>query len=118
MQEKTILALAFIRNVVADLPEAEERLLFETPAFYAGKNIFARLKEDEENLVVYTEEREIWMQKDPETFHITPHYLKYKYMLVNLDTVAPTDLKELLITAWKQRTSKKLLKKYLSDTQF
>ncbi|MDQ8003420.1 MAG: MmcQ/YjbR family DNA-binding protein [Pedobacter sp.] len=115
MEEKTILALTFIRNVVADLPQAEERLLFDTPAFYAGKNIFARLKEDEENFVIYTEEREKWMQKDSNIFFITPHFLKYKYMLVNLDGVAPNDLKELLITAWKQRTSKTLLKKYLSD---
>lgn len=117
MQEKTFLALVFIRNVIAELPEAQERLLFDTPAFYTGKNIFARLKEDEENLVIYTEEREKWMQKAPETFFITPHFLKYKYMLVNLDGVEPNDLKELLITAWKQRTSKKLLKKYLADIE-
>lgn len=117
MQHKTILALTFIRNVVAHLPSTNEKPCFDTPAFYANKNIFARLKEDEENLVVYTEERDKWMQKDAETFFITPHYLKYKYMLVNLDRVSPEDLKELLITAWKQRTSKALLKKYLSNIE-
>lgn len=117
MQEKTILALTFIRSVVADLPEVEERLLFDTPAFYTGKNIFSRLKEDEENLVIYTEEREKWMEIDVLTFFITPHYLKYKYMLVNLDRVEPEHLKELLITAWKLRTTKTLLKKYLSSAE-
>lgn len=116
MQHKTILALTFIRSIVANLPGAEEHLLFDTPAFYAGKNVFARLKEDEENLAIYTEEREKWIQKAPKTFFITPHFLKYKYMLVNLDSVEPNDLKELLITAWKQRTTKTLLKKYLSNT--
>ena len=112
MQEKTVLALTFIRNIVATLPGTTEKLCFDTPAFYANKNIFARLKEDEENLVIYTEDRARWTQEAPETFTITPHYVKYNYMLVNLDTVSPDDLKELLITAWKLRTSKSMLKQY------
>ncbi|RZK92712.1 MAG: hypothetical protein EOO98_02105 [Pedobacter sp.] len=115
MQQKTILALTFIRNVVAELPKAYEKICFDTPAFYAGKNIFARLHEDEENMVVYTEEREKWLKQAPETFHITPHYLKYKYMLVNLELVSPEDLKTLLITAWQKRTLKTILKEYLAN---
>lgn len=114
MKNKTILALTFIRNVIAELPGAEEKICFDTPAFYANKNIFARLKEDEENLVVYTEERDKWMNQNPDIFTVTPHYINYKYMLVNLDDVDPEDLKVLLITAWKLRTSKTLLKTYLS----
>lgn len=112
MQEKTILALTFIRNIIGQLPGTEEKLCFDTPAFYANKHIFARLKEDEENLVIYTEERDRWMHKSPSVFTITPHYIKYKYMLVNLDAVVPEDLKELIITAWKLRTSKAMLKKF------
>ncbi len=117
MKDKTILALTFIRKIVAELPGTAEKLCFDTPAFYTNKNIFARLKEDEENLVIYTEEKEKWMQQNPAIFTITPHYLKYKYMLVNLDAVAPDDLRALLITAWERRTSKTLLKKYILDTE-
>lgn len=58
MEQKTILALTFIRNVVAQLPATSEKLCFETPAFYVNKCLFARLKEDEEHLVIYTEERD------------------------------------------------------------
>lgn len=89
----------------------QEQILFDTPAFYVNKNIFARLKEDGENLVIHTVEREIWMDKDPKTFFITDHYIKYKYMLVNLDRVEPEDLKHLLFTAWKTRANKTTLKK-------
>ena len=110
MQHKTLLALTFIRNIVLVLPGVSEKLLFETPAFYVGKEIFARLKEDQENLVIHTVEREKWINKDPKTFFITDHYLKYKYMLVSLDRVNPQDLEELLLTAWKNRAPKKLLK--------
>lgn len=115
MEHKTILALTFVRNVIANLPGTHEKLCFDTPAFYVNNKIFARLKEDEENLVIYTEERDKWMRKDPQTFTITPHYLNYKYMLVNLDKVAPDDLKELLVIAWKQRVNKSLLKQYLAN---
>jgi len=115
MEQKTILALTFIRNVVAELPSTSEKLCFDTPAFYVNKYLLARLKEDEEHLVIYTEEREQWLQKDAETFIITPHYVNYKYMLVNLDRVAPEVLKELLITAWKLRANKTLLKQYLAS---
>lgn len=113
MQDKTILALTFVRSVVLSLPGVTEQLCFETPAFYVNKHIFARLKEDEENIAIHTIEREQWMLKDPQTFFITDHYLNYKYMLVNLDRVEPNDLKELLITAWKNRAPKKYLKEFL-----
>lgn len=112
MKDKTRLALTFIREVVLHFPGVTEKIVFDTPAFYVGKAIFARLKEDEENLVIYTIERDKWMQKDPQIFYITDHYLKYKYMLVNLDGVAPSDLKDLLITAWKGRATQKLLKEF------
>jgi len=110
MKDKTVLALTFIRNFVFTLPEVTERLSFETPAFYVQKNMFARLKEGEEELVVHTIERDKWLSADPLTFYITPHFLKYKYMMVNLDRVEPEILKELLLTAWTNRAPKKLLK--------
>lgn len=107
MLNKTHLALTFIREVVLKLPGVTEKRIFDTPAFYVNKNIFTRLKEDEENLVIHTVEREKWMDKDPETFFITDHYLKYKYMLIDLDRVDPSDLKFLLLTAYKNRANKK-----------
>lgn len=110
MKDKTLLALAFIRNYVFTLPEVTERLSFETPAFYVQKNMFARLKEGEEELVIHTLERERWMKLDPLTFYITPHFQNYKYMMINLERVDPGILKELLFAAWKNRASKKLLK--------
>ncbi|MES2652299.1 MAG: MmcQ/YjbR family DNA-binding protein [Bacteroidota bacterium] len=110
MKDKTLLALTFIRNFVFTLPEVSERLSFETPAFYVQKNMFARLKEGEEELVVHTIERDKWLKQDPLTFYITPHFQNYKYMMVNLDRVEPAVLKELLLAAWTNRASKKLLK--------
>ncbi|MCY1543522.1 hypothetical protein D9M68_793430 [compost metagenome] len=108
MQEKTRHALTFIRDFVFRLPEVSEKLCHGMPAFYVQKNLFARLREGEEELVIHTEAREQWMQKDSLTFYITPHYENYKYILVNLDRVSPEILKELLLAAWTNRAGKKL----------
>ena len=43
MLSKTHLALTFIREIVFALPGVIEKILFDTPAFYVNKNIFARL---------------------------------------------------------------------------
>lgn len=75
-----------------------------------GKKLFARMKEDGENLVLYTENRAFWMNKNPKTYFITPHYENFKYMLVSLNLVDPQELKELLTEAWKNRAPKALTK--------
>lgn len=106
----TLYALTFIRKTVMALPGVTEKLCFETPAFYVKKKIFARMKDDGENLVLYNEEREFWMNKDPKTYFITPHYENYKYMLVNLEHVEPAELEQLLKEAWLKRAPKSLIK--------
>ncbi len=105
-------ALAFIRDVVKDLPGFNEKPCYNTPGFYAGKKLFARLKEDCETLVVQTYEREKWIEADPVTFFVTDHYLNYDYMLVSLRTVSPGDLTKLLTEAWCNRATNKLITEY------
>jgi hypothetical protein len=61
---------------------------------------------------VQTYEREKWLEADPATFFITDHYLNYDYMLVALKTVSPEDLTKLLIIAWCNRATNKLIQEY------
>src|SRR6185437_7430478 len=91
----SVLYLEFIRNAVKHLPGVNEKR-YSTPGFYAGKKLFARMKEDCETLVIQTYEREKWMEADPATFFVTDHYLNYDYMLVALKNVSPDDLTKLL----------------------
>ncbi|PWS33148.1 MmcQ/YjbR family DNA-binding protein [Pedobacter paludis] len=93
-----------------ELPAVNEKIRHGTPAFYVNKKLFARLKEDGENLVLYTENRTFWMKRNPIIYFITPHYENYKYMLVSLKLVDPQELKDLLTEAWKYRAPKTLTK--------
>jgi hypothetical protein len=108
----TVVYLEFVRKTIQHLPGVNERPSYSTPGFFAGKKLFARMKEDGETLVVQTYEREKWMEADPLTFFITDHYLNYDYMLVALKTVSPEDLEKLLLIAWCNRATNKLIKEY------
>jgi hypothetical protein len=106
------LFMQFLRGITATLPGVTEKMHFEDQAFYVNDKIFANVKFKDEVLAIHTLEREKWMEKDPHTFFITPHFLKYKYMAVRLETVSPDDVKTLLITAYLARATKKLIKEY------
>jgi len=102
--------LEFLRQILLPMPAVTEKPCYGTPGFYVGKKMFARMKEDEETLVVHSFEREIWMEKDPDTFFVTDHYLDNYYVLVSLPKVAPEDLVSLLLRAWTNRATAQLIK--------
>jgi len=104
--------LEFARKTLMPFPGVTEKLCFGTRAFYVDKSLLSRVKEDGETITMQTFERHKWMEMDPITFFITDHYLNYDVMLVKLETVSPDDLAKLLITAWYNRATKKLIKEY------
>lgn len=104
--------LQFMKSTLLQLPGVTHKMHFEHPAFYVNDKIFENIHEKDELLAVHTTEREKWIALDPHTFFITPHYQNYKYMLVRLETVSPADLKQLLITAYLTRATKKLIRDY------
>ncbi len=103
-----------VRNIAFQLPGVTEGSCYGTPGFYAGKKLIARLRREGDILVVYSEEREIWMKKDPAVFYITDHYKNSLYMLIALPAVKPADLTKLITTAWLSRANKTLLKEWES----
>ena len=102
----------YLRKLLLVLPGVTEKMCFGTPAFYVNKKIFARIREDGETLVLGTRERDKWMQAKPDVYYITDHYLNYDYMLVNMEKADPDELKILLITAWRNRATQKLINEY------
>ncbi|HVW95464.1 MAG TPA: MmcQ/YjbR family DNA-binding protein [Mucilaginibacter sp.] len=108
----TVIYLEFVRKALAGLPGVTEKPCYGTPGFYAGKKLFCRLREDGKTFVVYNPERDRWMDRKPDTFFITDHYLNTDYMLVDLESVVPEELAELLVKAWRSRATKKLITEY------
>lgn len=103
------------RRAALSLPETSERLSYGTPAFFAGKILFARLQGDElDTLSVKMdfEERDTRMAREPELFYITPHYLNYPMVLVHLDRLQAPLMEELLAASWRIAATKRMLKEH------
>ncbi len=101
-----------VKAIALALPETYEKPCYGTPAMYVGKKTLCRLREDDESLALYNDGRDVWMNKDPNVFFITDHYLNYPMLLIHLSKVSKVDLETLLIHSWKIRAGKKLLKAY------
>jgi hypothetical protein len=112
MKSDPFIYLEFIRRILLPMPGVTEGTAYGTPAFHVKKKFMLRLKEDNETLAVYNEEREKWIGKDPDVFFVTAHYLNYPFVLVNLAKVEPADLEQLLIDAWFYRAPVALVKAY------
>lgn len=104
--------LQFLRDFLLPLPGVTEDLSHGTPAFSVNNKRFARLWENGETLVLHSVERDKWIAAKPDVFFVTDHYINYDYVLVNLNTVSPEHLKEVLLTAWKNRANKTSLRLY------
>jgi len=86
------------RKIAASFGEVEEGTSYGTAALKVRGKLFARLKEDNDSLVVAmdVEQREGLLAEDPNTYYITDHYVKYPWILVRLSRVHPDALRDLL----------------------
>lgn len=112
MEPDAFVYLEFLRRTLLPLPGVTEKPAYGTPAFYAGKKMFTRIKEDGETLVITSTEREKWMRLYPDVYFVTDHYLNYDYVLAHLPKADPEQLKEVLLIAWRVRATKKLIEEY------
>jgi hypothetical protein len=109
--------LEFVRKVMSTLPGTTAGSSYGTPGFHVQKKFLARLWENGEVLVVRIDDRNKWIERNPEVFFITDHYQDYPAVLVNLPKVDPRDLEELIIEGWMGRASKNMVKEYQSRLQ-
>jgi hypothetical protein len=98
-----------VRQMALAFPNVEEGTSYGTPALKVNGNLFVRLREDPDSLVIKMpfDQREGLMAEDPETYYITDHYRDYPYMLVRLSKVNAEALRELLLIAHREASREK-----------
>ena len=96
--------VAAVRKLLLAFPGVEEGPCYGTPGFRVRGKFLARLREDGTTLVVKCghDERDLWMQIEPETFFTTDHYRGYPTVLVRLESVRADALREVLEQAWRR----------------
>lgn len=104
---------ADFRTLCLAFPETEEGTSYGRPSFKAFGKFLTRLRSEDSSVVIGCipfDEREIMMQAQPETFHLTDHYRNYPYVLARLDRIQPGVLRELLERQWRKNAPKRWLK--------
>jgi hypothetical protein len=109
MKKTAPVTLDTVREMIFAYPGVSEKLCYGTPAFYVKAKILARLHDDGESLVLKCADRDPLIKADPNTFHVTKHYLNYPIVLVRLAKVRRKVIRELLEQAWRMEASPKLV---------
>jgi hypothetical protein len=103
-----------LREMALGLPETVEGLSYGKPSFMSFGKFLTRLRSEDNSLVLHCtfDEREMLMEAEPQTFHLTPHYKDYPSVLARLETVDPGTVRSFLERRWRQVAPKAFLKAY------
>ena len=103
-----------LRQLVRSLPEAEERETWGHPTFRVHDKMFAAMSDDGQQASVKAtkEEQTALISAAPETFGIPAYVGRHGWVSIQLATVDPVELRELLVEAWRQTAPKRLVTAY------
>jgi hypothetical protein len=100
-----------LRSIALSFPDATEKPMHGTPAFYVKTKFFTKLSHDGRTAVLHVdslEEKAARLAAEPVKLTTTPHYDGYRMVLVVLAKVAKAELGELVTESWRLRAPKKL----------
>ena len=103
-----------LRRAALSLPEAEERETWGHPTFRVRDKMFATLSEDGRSAGIKAtkEEQTTLVAADPETFGVPAYVGRHGWVSVELATVDPAEVRELVTEAWRQTAPKRLVAAY------
>jgi len=107
------LSEAQFRKIALSFPGAVEGSSYGKPSILILKKYFTRLRAEDNSLTLYVgslDEREMLIESDPATFHVTDHYRDYPVVLARLDRLDAKTLQAMLERRWRQIAPKKLVK--------
>lgn len=103
MTDKAETTWALMERLALELPGVEVSTSYGTPALKVKGRLMIRLREDEENIAVRTdqEEREVLLASEPEVFFLTDHYRNSPFVLARIDRIKRDDIRSVLEMAWE-----------------
>lgn len=104
-----------IRKMALSWPEVEDGTSYGTPALKVRKKMLARLREDNDSLVISgvpLDEREMLVESQPKIFYFTDHYRDYPMVLIRLSKAKRSHVEPLLRRHWRTLASKAAVKAY------
>ena len=104
-----------MRAIVLSFPGVEEGISYGSPAFKVKGKFLTRLRREDLSLVIVGvsfDEREMLMEAEPGTFHVTPHYKDYPSVLARMATLHPGSFRNFVERRWRELAPKAAVKAY------
>lgn len=104
-----------VHAMIMAFPAVEEGTSYGQPSYKVRGKFLTRLRTEDDSLVLMDigfDEREVLMEAEPATFHITPHYKDYPIALARIATIHRGALASLLERRWRKIASKASIKAY------
>jgi hypothetical protein len=103
-----------LRQVALSLPEAEERETWGEATFRVRDKIFVTLSANGQvaGVKASLEDQEELIASDPQTFAVAHYTGRFGWVSVQLSTVDPGEMRELIIEAWRRTAPKRLVAAY------
>ena len=94
-----------MREIIMSFPGAEEAVSYGAPAYKVKGKFFTRLRREDQSVVltgISFDERDMLMEAEPATFHITPHYKDYPSVLARIESLHPGSFRNFLDRKWRE----------------
>jgi hypothetical protein len=104
-----------VRQVARTLPRAYEVLVRDQVKFRVGRIVFLAFSRDETTMgfAFPKEEREALVASEPQKFEMPPTSdLRYHWVVVRLDAIDRTEMREIVVEAWRMVVPKKVIAAY------
>lgn len=109
---------AEMTRIALDFPGAEEGRSYGRPSFKVNGKFLTRLRAEDASVVlvdVSFDEREMLMEAEPATFHITPHYKDYPSVLARIETLDPGSFRSFLERRFRKIAKKSAVKAWEAE---
>jgi hypothetical protein len=107
------MTLAEFEALVLSLPETARGTSYGHPSFKTCGKFLTRLRAEDDSVVVHVDsldQRDMLVEAEPATFHVTDHYRNYPIVLARLGEVDPAWLRSALTRRWSAIAPRKLVK--------
>ena len=107
-----------VRKLALTLPRSYEALVRDRVKFRVGRIVYLAFARDETMMgfAFPKEEREALVESEPDKFLLPkPSDLRYNWVVVRLDAIDATEMRELVLDAWRMVVPKTVAREHLGD---
>ncbi|MES2034917.1 MAG: MmcQ/YjbR family DNA-binding protein [Pseudomonadota bacterium] len=101
--------------IALSFPSTEEGTSYGEPSFKVRGKFFTRVRREDDSAVlqgIAHDERDLLIEMEPATFHVTDHYRGYPMVLARLETLDPGQARAFLERQWRKMATRAMEKAY------